>query len=128
MHDTYFPYPLDNVVKKERYDYILHNTLDDNNPTRDVSQYDKCPQRQDFSRIVARVKVTRRQYVTLHDPKVYPHTNVWIHTSNNIIICSGHIFSRIEARGQGHSDRKIVCNTPRPHGVSAHPFWDSYLN
>ena len=23
-------------------------------------------------------------------------------------------FSRIEARGQGHSDPKIVCDTPRP--------------
>ena len=36
-------YPLDNVVKTERYDHMLHNTLDDNNATRDVSQYDKCP-------------------------------------------------------------------------------------
>ena len=55
-----------------------------------------------------KVTVTRRQYVTLCDPKVYPHSLPQI----ILEICSGHDFFRIEVRGQGHSDPKIVCNTP----------------
>ena len=39
-------------------------------------------------------------------------------------------FSRVGARGQGHShsDPKTVCDTPRPQGVSTHQIWDPYLN
>ena len=66
----------------------------------------------------ANVTVTRWQYVTLRDPKVYPHIKFVIPSSNNIRDCSGHDFSRIEARGQGQCDPNIVRDTPGPQGVS----------
>ena len=57
-----------------------------NKITRNVSQCDKCPQRHDFLKLRPEVKVTvtQRQYATLHNPKVYPHTKFGIPTSNNI--------------------------------------------
>ena len=36
-------------------------------------------------------------------------------------------FSRIEARGQGLSDLKTVCDTQQPQGVSTHQISDPYL-
>ena len=35
--------------------------------------------------------------------------------------------SRTEARGQGHSDSKKVCDTLQPQDVFTHYIWDSYL-
>ena len=37
------------------------------------------------------------------------------------------IFSRIEARGQGDSDLKVVHDIPGYQGVSTHRIWDSYV-
>ena len=53
---------------------------------------------------------------------------------NKKCVTMWHNFSRIEARGQGHSDPKTVWNTPRPQGVSTHQrgtciqrlFWPPY--
>ena len=59
-----------------------------------------------------KVTVTPKQYVTLRNPKVYPHTEFGIPTSNNIGDMLRTRFSRIEATGQGSSDPKIVCDTP----------------
>ena len=69
----------------------------------------------------------KKEYATLRDPKVYPHTKHAIPTSNDIGYMFWARFSRIEARGQGHSDSKIVCNTPRLQGVASHQIWDSHL-
>ena len=35
--------------------------------------------------------------------------------------------SRTEARCQGHSDSKTVCDTLQPKDVLSHLIWDSYL-
>ena len=43
---------------------------------------------------------------------------------HNVTNAPKDIISRIEARGQGHSDPKTVRNTPRPQGVSTHQIWD----
>ena len=65
-----------------------------------------------FLELGPEVTVTRKQYVTLRDPKVYPHTEFGIPTSNNIGDMLQTRFAKIEARGQGHRDPKIVGNTP----------------
>ena len=53
-------------------------------------------------------------YGTYHDPKIYPHTEFGIPTSNYIQICSGLNLARTETRGQGHSDLETVGDSPRP--------------
>ena len=82
-----------------------------------------------FVELRSEIKVTetRKQYMTLRDPKCIHTTNLGSLPQIILEICSRHNFSRIEARGQGHSDPKIVCNTLRPQGVSTHQIWDSYL-
>ena len=56
-----------------------------------------------------KVTMTPKQYATLRDPKVFLHTEFGIPTSNNIEETLWTRFlSRIEARGQGHSDPKKV--------------------
>ena len=81
--------------------------------TRNLSQCDKCPQRHDFSRIEARGQghsdlktVCDPEYVTLCNPKVYPHTKFEIPTSYAL----DRIFLELRP-GQGHSGLKIVCDT-----------------
>ena len=54
-------------------------------------------------RLEVKVTGTQKQYVTLHDPKMYPHTKFGIPTSNNIRDMLQLQCPRIEARGQGHS-------------------------
>ena len=82
-----------------------------------------------FVELRSEIKVTetRKQYMTLRDPRCIHTTNLGSLPQIILEICSRHDFSRIEARGQGHSDPKIVCNTLGPQGVSTHQIWDSYL-
>ena len=60
--------------------------------------------------------------------------NVHTHTPNfgslpQIILetCSGHYFSRTEAKGKGHSDPGTVRDKLRLKNVSKPQIWDSYL-
>ena len=53
-------------------------------------------------------------YATRHDPKIYPHTNFWIFTSNYIQMCSGLYLARTESRCQGHSDLETVGDSSGP--------------
>ena len=57
-------------------------------------------------RLEVKVTGTQKQYVTLHDPKMYPQTKLGIPTSNNIRDMLQLQYSRTEARGHGHSDLK----------------------
>ena len=52
----------------------------------------------------ARVSVTQKQYATLRNPKMYPHTKFWISTLHNKQIRTGLDLSRTVARAQGHKD------------------------
>ena len=67
--------------------------------------------------------MTQRQYVTLCDAKVYPHTKFGIPTSNDIGGYAPYsIFLELRPEVK-ESDLKIVHNTPDPtHGI-----WDFYL-
>ena len=56
-------------------------------------------------------------YATCHDPKIYPHTNFGITTSNYIQMCSGLDLARNETRGQGHIDLEPVGDSPGPKNV-----------
>ena len=74
-----------------------------------------------------KVKVTKKWYVT-------PAIKSCIHTPNLGFlpllvyhICSGHDFSKNEVGGQGHSDPKIVQDTPPSQDAFTHQIWDSYL-
>ena len=51
-------------------------------------------------------------YATRHDPKIYPHSNFRIPTSNYIQICSELDLARTETSGQGHSDLETVGDSP----------------
>ena len=42
-------------------------------------------------------------------------------------ICSGHDYSKNLIRGQGHTDPKIVCDTPPFQDAFTHKIWNSYL-
>ena len=44
-------------------------------------------------------------------------------------ICSGHDYSnnKVRVQGQGHSDPKMVCDTPPYHDAFTHQIWNSYL-
>ena len=68
----------------------------------------------------ARVSVTQKQYATLRNTKMYPHTKFWIPTSHNIQILSGLNQSRIVVKGQGHRDLKTVGGTSWLIDVSTH--------
>ena len=57
-------------------------------------------------RLEVKVTGTQKQYVTLHDPKMYPQTKLGIPSSNNIRDMLQLQYSRTEARGHGHSDLK----------------------
>ena len=48
-------------------------------------------------RPVARANVTQKQYATLSNPKMYPHSKLWIPASPNIQILSGLVLSRTVA-------------------------------
>ena len=48
--------------------------------------------------VKVKITVTQKQYVTLHDPKVYPHTKYGIPTSKNIGDMLRTRFSRIEVK------------------------------
>ena len=45
-------------------------------------------------------------------------------------ICSGHKYSKnlIRGQGQGHSDSKMVYDTPLSNNTPTHQIWDSCLN
>ena len=51
---------------------------------------------------------------TCHDPKIYPHTQFGIPTSNYTQICSWLDLARRETRGQGHIDLEPVGDSPGP--------------
>ena len=69
-------------------------------------------------------------------PKMHPHTKFGIPTSKNIGDMQrtqsgkdGRIFYYYKnyARGQGHSDPKMVHDTPPYQDASTHQIWNSYL-
>ena len=53
-------------------------------------------------------------YATRHGPKIYPHTNFRIPTSNYIQFCSGLDLARTFTRGQVHRDLETVGDSPGP--------------
>ena len=65
----------------------------------------------DFSKTKAWINETRKQFVTLHNPEMYPHTKFWIPTSHIIQILSRPDLSRTVVRGQCHRDPKTVGGT-----------------
>ena len=75
-----------------------------------------------------KVTVTQRQYATFRDPRFIHTPNMGSLPKIILEICSGHDFSRIEARGQGHNDPKIVHDTPGCQGVSTHPIRDCRIS
>ena len=72
-----------------------------------------------------RVKMTKKQYVTLRDHKMYLHTKFRIPTWNEIQICSRLDLSQIEARSQDQSYMETVGDTSQPKDVST---FGSYMS
>ena len=75
----------------------------------------------------ARLNVTLKQYATFRNPKMYPHTKVWVPTSHNIQICSGPDLSRTEARGQRIRDPKTIGGTLQPIDVTTYQIGEFYV-
>ena len=67
--------------------------------------------------------MTKKQHVTLHDPKMYLYIKFWIPTLNQIQMCSGIDLSRTEGGGHGHIDPETVVDTSRPKVVSTYQIW-----
>ena len=66
------------------------------------------------TRSEVKFKVTETQlwYATLCHPKMYPHTKFEIPTT-------------VRGQGQGHSDPKMVHDTPLYQDASTHQIWNS---
>ena len=79
--------------------------------------------------------MTRKWYATLCHPKVLPHIKFGIPTSKNIgdmhqtrSGTDGHCdYYKNYIRGQGHSDPKMIRDTPPSLDASTHQIWNSYL-
>ena len=80
--------------------------------------------------------MTSKWYATLCHPKMHPHTKFGIPTSKNIgdmhrtrSGTDGRTFYYYKnlVRGQGHSDPKMVWDTPPSQDASTHQIWNSYL-
>ena len=69
--------------------------------------------------------MTRKWYMTLSHPKMHPHTKFGIPNSKNIKEMLGtQYFLKL---GQGHSNLKMVCDTPSSQDTFTHQIWNSYL-
>ena len=55
------------------------------------------------------------------------YTGIFGKNNQQCITYFGQEYSRNKAKGQGHSDPKMVCNTLLPHEASTNQTWDSYL-
>ena len=77
------------------------------------------------SEVKFKVTVTQLWYVTLLHPKMHPHTKFEIPTSNNIRDMLRTRFFKKLGQGQGHSDPKMVRDTPPSQDVSTHQIWNS---
>ena len=75
------------------------------------------------SEVKFKVTVIQLWYATLRHPKMHPPTKFEIPTSNNI---RDMLRTRL-LRGQGHSDPKMVRDTPSSKDASTHQIWNSYL-
>ena len=58
---------------------------------------------------------------------MHPHTKFEVHTLINMRYAPDMIILKILARGQGHSDLKIECDTSPSQDASTHQIWNSYL-
>ena len=77
------------------------------------------------SEVKFKVTVTQVWYATLPHLKMHPHTKFEIPISNNI---RDMLWTRLSLKlGQGHSDPKMVCDTPPSQDASTHQIWNSYL-
>ena len=76
------------------------------------------------TRSEVKVIVTQRWYVTLRHPKIHPHTKFGIPTSNNIRNLIRDDYSKNYLKGKGHSDPKMVCDTPPSQDASTHQIWN----
>ena len=61
---------------------------------------------------------TRKWYTTLRHPEMHPHTKFGIHISNSIRYMLG--TQQILKLGQGHSNQKMVCDTPPSQDAFTH--------
>ena len=77
------------------------------------------------SEVKFKITVTQLWYVTLPHLKMHPHTKFEIPTSNYIRdMLQKQLFLKL---GQGHSDPKMVCDTPPSQDASTNKIWNSYL-
>ena len=79
------------------------------------------------SEVKFKITVTQLLYATLRQSKMHPHTKFEIPTSNIIRFCCGHDYSGNKVRGQGHSDPKMVHDTPLSQDASTRQIWKSSL-
>ena len=78
------------------------------------------------SEVKFKVTVTQLWYTALCHPKMHPYTKFEIPTSNNMRYVPDTIILKTRL-GQGHSDPKMVNNTPPSQDASTHQIWNSYL-
>ena len=73
--------------------------------------------------------VTQLWYATLPHIKMHPHTKFEIPTSNNIrdMLRTRFFYKLGQRSSQGHSDPKIVRDTPPSQDTSTHQIWSFYL-
>ena len=75
------------------------------------------------SEVKFKVTVTQLWLATLRHHKMHSYTKFEIPTSNNT---RDMLWARL-FKSQGHSDPKMVRNTPPSQDVSTHQIWNSYL-
>ena len=71
------------------------------------------------SEVKFKVTVTQIWYGTLRHPKMHPHTEFEIPTSNNMRYALNTIILKTRS-GQGHRDLKTKCDTPQSHDAFTH--------
>ena len=72
--------------------------------------------------------MTKNWYMTLHYPKMHPHTKFGIPNSKNIRdMLRTQSILKLGYRSPCHSDPEMVCDTPSSQDAFTHQIWNSYL-
>ena len=80
------------------------------------------------SEVKFKVTVDQLWYATLCQSKMHPHSNFEIPTSNNVGGAEDTIILKNRSgQGLGHSDPKMVRDTPPSQDASKQQIWKSYL-
>ena len=79
------------------------------------------------TRSEVKVKVTRKWDGTLFPPKMHSHTKFGISNALYKRHAPDMIILKKLGQNQGHSDQKMVCDTPPSKNAFTHRIWNYYI-